>query len=226
MSNKKNSPINLIASLLFFAALFFFILTFSIALPIYCRPFYYAHIDALSLSEQSGFTEYQIKESYDDVLDYLTHKDREFSAGVMKFSGEGAQHFKDCKSLFDLNASVLILSALILIVLLVLQKAGKLSPFMLGKHSSAFYSAVCAVGIPLIVGLAASLDFEKAFTVFHKVFFHEKTNWIFYPEKDQIIRVLPQKFFMNYAILIGASILTFSLILILCELRRKKHNNL
>lgn len=226
MSNKKSSPINLIASLLFFAALFFFILTFSIALPIYCRPFYYAHIDALSLSEQSGFSEYQIKESYNAVLDYLTHNDREFYAGVMKFSGEGAQHFEDCKALFDLNASVLLISALVLIVLLVLQKTGKLSPFMLGKHSSAFYSAVCAVGIPLIVGGLASINFERAFTVFHKVFFPQKSNWIFYPEKDQIITVLPQRFFMNCAILIGTSILTFSLVLILCELRRQKQNNL
>ena len=218
---KRNS--NALLSLLFSLALFFFIITFSISLPIYFRPFYYAHIDALDLEYTSGFSKAEIKESYDKVLDYLTLPEKEFSTGVMKYSEDGKAHFEDCKKLFDLNATVLIASSLYLILLLILRKAGKIKPFKLGKRSAAFYSGIAAVVIPLILGFLASLNFDKAFVVFHSVFFPNKTNWVFSPVTDEIILVLPQKFFMNCAILIGASVLLFSLILIFGEkLRFKK----
>lgn len=209
-------------SLLFCIALIFFIITFSIALPIYIRPFYYAHISALDLSEKSGYTENEIKTAYNEVLDYLTLPDKEFSSGVMEYSEDGAAHFADCKKLFNLNAIALALSGTCLIVLLFLRKKGFISPFMLGKRSAAFYSAVCAIALPIVIGGLAALDFNRAFTVFHKLFFPGKTNWIFDPYTDRIINVLPQEFFMNCAILIGVSILAFSSVLLLTEKRRIK----
>ena len=50
-------------SILFSIALFFFILTFSIGLPIYVRPFYYAHIEPMNLEAKSGFTREEIIEA-------------------------------------------------------------------------------------------------------------------------------------------------------------------
>lgn len=225
MNKRKSFSANTALSLLFSVALFLFIITFSIALPIYCRPFYYAHIEPLNLSELSGFSANEIKTAYNEVLDYLTIPGKDFSIGVMEYSEEGKAHFADCKFLFSLNASVLLASALCLILLLVLRKTGKASPFMLGKHSAAFYSAICAVGIPLVIGGIASLDFNKAFMLFHTLFFSGKTNWMFDPRTDEIINVLPEEFFINCAILIGASILVFSLILLLTEKKRQKRRN-
>lgn len=209
-------------SLLFATALFFFILTSSIGLPIYFRPFYYAHIDALELEAKSGFVKEQIIKAYDEVLDYLTLPNKEFSTGDMKFSAEGKAHFNDCKALFDLNALVLIFSGLCLILLLILRKTEKLKPFCLAKRSASFYSALTAVVIPVAVGALASIDFNKAFVVFHDIFFKGKANWLFNPRTDEIIRVLPEKFFMNCAILIGAGILTWSVAIMLIEFIRYK----
>ena len=214
-------------SLLFAVALFFFILTFSISLPIYCRPFYYAHIDSMNLSEESGFTKEEIIEAYDAVLDYLTIPDKEFSSGVMKYSPEGESHFADCKALFNLNATVLLSSAVCILILLILRKTGKTAPFLIGKHQASFYSALAAVLLPIIIGSIAALDFDKAFEVFHRIFFPGKTNWTFNPRTDEIIEILPQEFFMNCAILIGISILLFSGILILIDgLRTRKNRRL
>lgn len=181
-------------SLLFALALFCFILTFSIGLPIYCRPFYYAHIDALELEETSGFTETQIRAAYDQVLDYLTLPGREFGTGELAYSADGADHFADCKGLFDLNAAVLVLSGLCLLVLLLLRRAGKTGAYRLGRRSSAFYAALLAVTLPLVIGGLAALDFDRAFQVFHHIFFPGKDNWIFDWRTDEIIRVLPQEF--------------------------------
>ena len=208
-------------SVLFALSLFFFIITFSIGLPIYCRPFYYAHIDLLNLPEKSGFTAEQIKQSYDAVLNYLTLPNKDFSVGDMAYSPSGASHFADCKILFDLNISVLILSALCLIILSVLRKKGKIKDFRIGRKPASFYAAITAIHLPIIVGVLASLDFDKAFAVFHDIFFGGKKNWLFNPNTDEIIRILPQQFFINSAILIGTSILLLSLIILIVN--NKKH---
>lgn len=226
MKNNISYKIHRILSILFSVLLFFFILSFSISLPIYCRPFYYAHIEPLHLSEISGFSKNEIIIAYNEVLDYLTLPNKDFSAGVMKYSLEGESHFADCKELFSLNAWVLIICSASAIILLVLRKKLKLAPFKIGKHSASFYSAICSIAVPLIIGGIGALDFRKAFQFFHIIFFPKKTNWIFNPLTDEIIYVLPEQFFMNCAILIGASILTISIAIILTEKNRMKKYSL
>lgn len=206
---------------IFALALFFFILSFSIGLPIYFRPFYYAHITALNLEYTSGFSKEEIKQAYDDVLDYLTLPGTEFSTGIMKHSNDGEAHFSDCKALFTLNTVTLISSAAVL-VLILLRRKKLFQTLRPDKFSPAFPAAVSAITLQIIIGLLASLDFDRAFIVFHKVFFPNKENWIFNPRTDEIIKVLPQTFFMNCALLIGASILTLSAATIIFEICRKK----
>ena len=210
MALATNTKTSRLLSALFAAALFFFILTASIALPIYIRPFYYAHIDAMGLAEGSGFTREQIVEAYDQVLDYLTLPGREFGTGVMACSESGAAHFADCKVLFDLNAGVLLASAGCLAVLGLLRRLGKTGPYRLGRRSSGFWAAVCAIVLPVVLGGLAALDFDRAFVIFHRIFFPGKDNWLFDYRTDQIIRVLPQEFFMHCAILIAAGVLVLS----------------
>ena len=69
---------------------------------------------------------------------------------------------------------------------------------------------LCAIVLPLLLGGLISLDFDRAFTIFHSIFFPGKDNWVFNPYTDEIIRVLPQNFFMNCAILIGAGVIVLS----------------
>lgn len=220
-SRKKNRR-DTVLSLVFAVALFCFILTFSIGLPIYCRPFYYAQIRPLQLEQYSGFTEAEIKEAYDQVLDYLTLPGKSFGTGVMAHSAEGAAHFADCKVLFDLNASVLLGSAAVLLLLWLLRRMGKTAPYRLGRRSAGFYAGLAAVVLPVMVGAWAALDFDRAFIVFHSIFFPGKNNWIFDWRTDEIILVLPQEFFMYCAMLIGASVLLFAVILLMREVRQAK----
>ena len=100
---------------LFAFALFIFILTFSIGLPIYFRPFYYLHINALDLPARynSECTYEMVKDAYDEILDYLTLPGKEFGTGEFPHSPEGASHFADVKGLFTLNTVALISSAII-----------------------------------------------------------------------------------------------------------------
>lgn len=210
---KLNELKNKLISVLFMISVLILILSFSIGLPIYCRPFYYAHIDALDLPQQSGYTKEQIITAYDEVLDYLTLPNKEFSAGCMKYSQNGADHFADCKALFDLNISCFIVSAAVLILLLVLKRKLKIDTFRLGRFHALQVSATSTILVPAVVGGLAAIDFDKAFVAFHSVFFPGKTNWLFDPYTDEIINVMPVEFFMNCAILIGISIFVLSVTL-------------
>ena len=197
-----------------------FLLTASIGLPIYIRPFYYAHIGACDLEAVSGYSEAEIREAYDEVLDYLTLPGRGFGTGVMPVSHEAEHHFADCKVLFDLNAVVLAGSGLVLAVLFLMRK--KWGPYRLGKHSAPFWAAVLSLTAPIMIGALAALDFDRAFVIFHSIFFPGKTNWVFDWYTDQIIRVLPQAFFMNCAIFIGVGLVTMAMGILVWEGKRKE----
>ena len=208
-------------SILCALCVFFFLLTAAIGLPIYIRPFYYAHIEAFDLPARSGYTAEEIRAAYDEVLDYLTLPGKEFSTGVLPHSAEGKAHFEDCKVLFDLNASILAGSGLVLAVLFFMRK--KWGPYRIGKHSAPFWAAVLSVTAPMIIGALAALDFDRAFVIFHSIFFPGKTNWVFDWYADPIIRVLPQEFFMDCAILIGLGLITMAVGILVWESRKKKN---
>ena len=210
-----------ILSAVFALALILFILTVSIGLPIYIRPFYYAHIGPMGLEAYTGLTAEQLREAYDGILDYLTLPNRPFSCGILPFSSEGEAHFADCRVLFDLNRNVLLMSGGILAVLLLLQR--KFGPYRLGKRHAAWWAGLLALIAPLVIGSLAALDFDRAFVIFHQIFFPGKSNWLFDWRTDPIILALPQEFFRNCAILIGAGLVIFSLsLLIFTGIRDKK----
>lgn len=218
--------LNCSLSVIFVIAVVILTITFSIGLPIYVRAFYYSHIPSIQeeFKEELDVTierEY-IKEAYDDVLDFLTLDGREFAAGELPFSEEGKGHFEDCKVLFDLNRNALIISFAAVVLLLVLDRLGVIS---LGKpfgYSLSFFSGIGTLSLFATLGVVAAQDFDTAFTVFHKIFFPGKDNWMFNPFDDPIILFMPQRFFMHCAILICASILLISIALIVIGVIRKK----
>lgn len=226
MCKQKLKPISdRIAAVIFATAMHFFILSFSISLPIYCRGFYFAHIEPLNLVEYSGYSVGEIKEAYNEVLDYLTLPNREFGCGVMPFSKDGEAHFADCKILFNINLTALITSSVCLVVLFVLKRFKRVKGFFIGRLPAYTYSGLAAILVPLVVGVLASLNFEKAFMVFHQIFFPGKSNWYFDSRVDKIINVLPEQFFMNCAILIGSVIALLSATLIVVGIVKRKRKN-
>ena len=198
---------------------FFLIITFSVGLPIYCRPFYYMHIDLLNL-ERSGYSAAQIKEAYNEILDYLTLPGGSFHAGVFPFTESGASHFADCKVLFTMNAVLFVLSAIILIALYLMKKRGTISSLYIGRFHASFYAALSALLLIVLITILASMDFYAAFVTFHSIFFPGKENWILDYRTDPIINVMPQDFFLHCALLIGASIILISLVIIFTQLKQ------
>lgn len=201
-------------------SLLILMITFSIGLPIYFRPFYYLHIKALNMTEITKWSYFTIKNAYDEVLDFLV-LNKPFGTGELRYSSEGKAHFEDCKILFDLNFYCLLGSFIISTLILVLNKLKKIEIKRYFDFHPVFYSSIVAIIIPLVLGVLAAIDFDRAFEVFHTIFFPGKDNWLFNPSTDQIIRVMPQEFFRNCAILIGASLLIITITSITVQIVNK-----
>lgn len=202
-------------------SLLILMITFSIGLPIYFRPFYYLHINGLKMVENTRWSYDVIKEAYDEVLDFLV-LNKPFGTGQLRYSSEGQSHFEDCKILFDLNFYCLLGSFIISVVIITLHKLKKIEIQKYFKFNPIFFSSIIAILIPLVVGILASIDFDRAFEVFHAIFFPGKDNWLFDPRTDQIIIVMPQEFFRNCAILIGSSLLIITITSIVVSIIRKR----
>jgi len=194
------------------------ILSGAIALPILFRPFYWWHIAPYGIPEYMGLTAGQIKQAYGEMLDYCMGLSRSFSAGVLPFSAAGADHFADVRNLFILDLAVFAVSGIALGVLCYVNRRERLH---LAGHTPGFWSAVGLGASFVIVGGLVAIDFEKAFTVFHKIFFPGKDNWMFDPYEDPVINILPAEFFANCAILILAVILISCTALIVYDLKKK-----
>lgn len=201
------------------------VLTGSIAVPLLCRSFYYAHIGPMGL-EDWGLTREEIETAYNEVMDFCLGKREDFSAGVLVFSRSGADHFADVRGLFLLDLRVLKLSVMGLFLLLGWCLGGKVRPYrFLGRGPGVWAAAGLGVSFLAVGGLAA-LDFDRAFVVFHGIFFPGKDNWLFDWRTDPVILLLPQDFFRNCALLILALLLAWCAVLItadrLAEKRRPR----
>lgn len=205
------------------------VLTGSVAVPLLCRPFYYAHIGPMGL-ENYGLTEEEIKTAYGEMMDFCLGKREDFSAGVLAFSQSGADHFADVRGLFLLDLRVLRASLALLLAALVICKMKGVRPYRFLGRGPGFWAAA-GLGVTfLAVGGLAALDFDRAFVIFHSLFFPGKDNWIFDWQTDPIILFLPQDFFRNCALLILALLLVWCGCLIGADLRagkgRKRAGNL
>ncbi len=197
---KKGSKLLSILSTLLTAA---FLLTGAIAVPILWRGFYYWQMDSLRLSYRSGFSPEVIRESFDQVMDFLV-KGAPFGTGQLRWSQEGQAHFADCKALFQLDFLILAVCAVALLVLALLRATRKVRLYRFLDKGSCFWALMLlavALGAILVWGLN---DFESLFTAFHTLFFPGKSNWVFDWRMDQIILILPEDFWARAAVLVGA----------------------
>lgn len=198
------------------------VISAAIALPIYFRPFYYWQMDALGVTERTGYDKATIVAAYDEVLNYLTIPGREFGTGAMPHSAEGASHFADCRVLFFLNNAVFLVSVAGLLLLWLLHRRGWFRLcYPKGRHPATW----CGGGILLTFGLLGglvALNFDMAFTVFHKVFFWGKTNWILDPHTDPFVDALPPNFFLNCGVLILSCVVLASVFLLIYGHRHRK----
>lgn len=192
-------------------------ISLAVAVPLLWRNFYYMHVDALHLAEHTPWSRAEIIEAFDEMMDYCM-LGAPFDTGVLKWSNEGMEHFRDCRLLFALDIHVLIVSTMMAAALFAIKKVGAVRELRpLGRGPLFWGGFTEIILITTVLGGVIFVDFNKAFIIFHRLFFPDKTNWLFDPAKDQIIRILPEVYFRNCAILIGVIMTVFGALMMLLD---------
>lgn len=209
---KKTKALSISLSVIYAIALVLLAISFSIAFPIYFRPFYYMLIgpfDTVNYVNQwtgKSLNYQDIVNAYNEVLDFCCFYTK-FGTGKLAWSQEGMNHFADCRGLFTLDTVVMIVSTLVVGGIHAIKK---FIPSIKIAKPVHLISGCVSILIPVVVGSLASINFDKAFETFHKIFFPGKDNWIFDYTQDEIILAMPEEFFAACAILIGVLLLGIS----------------
>ncbi|CCL40401.1 TIGR01906 family membrane protein [Clostridioides difficile] len=170
------------------------------------KQLYYFDIDYLNISELSGLSEDDIKLNYDYLIDYNLNKNvSEFKLPTLKSSPQGKIHFEEVRNIFqNINklAKLLLVVFLVGIILSVKNKNIKIL-----KTTS-----ITLIIMPLLLTVPILLNFEKSFIIFHKLLFRND-YWIFNPDLDPVINMLPEEFFFHSGMMILILILLVSILL-------------
>lgn len=199
-----NMIFNKVFKLIFIITVVLSIFIIAVKLTFNFKPLYYFEIKNSNIEEFSGFSESRIKENYNYVINYLNlGNEVEFKLPSLPFSEKGKIHFYEVKRIYKALDLILICSLVVLILCLLLNRKF----ILLLRHAS-----ILLLVIPILILIPFIINFDSSFTFFHKLFFRND-YWLFAPNEDPIINILPQDFFFHCALLILFIILLSSLIL-------------
>ena len=178
---------------------------------------YYLDIANLDIVKTSGIESEVIVNNYDALIDYNSP----FFKGELQFpslpaSPEGLQHFKEVKNIF-VSLYYIGIITLILSLIIIIYKARK------KDNSYLLVSSITVLVLPAIIVMGCAINFDAAFVIFHKIFFRNNF-WLFDPNTDPIITILPDTFFLHALIVIIVFVFLGSFILFLfSHIGKSKH---
>lgn len=117
------------------------------------------------------------------------------------FNEQDRLHMADVRNLF-LGGLKLRNYAVILAIILMIVLRAKKADFRRLVPQGYLQALFVYLTLAAILGVAMSIDFTSCFTLFHKLFFTNNL-WIFDPETDYMIRMLPEGFFFDMVIRVG-----------------------
>lgn len=178
----------------------------SVKLTLNFKILYYWDITNLSIIKNTDLNIKEIKENFSYLIYYLnSHKNITFCLPSLPSSKEGLIHFKDVKNIFNFLDKFLFINIFISVPVIYYKlKITKNVSFLK-------YSSILTIIMPLSLIIPLTSNFDKGFTLFHRIFF-SNDYWIFDPSKDPIINLLPEAFFFHSVLLILFFIILFSLI--------------
>ncbi len=192
-----------------------FIISFAITFTVFFKPLYYFDIDYLNIDKYVGLSKDIIKHNYDILINYQSlFSNQQLYLPDFIMSETGRIHFIEVKRIFVFIQLLCIITGLCSLFLII--KNNKKKEYLYLKATS-----ILTVGIPTVIGLLASIDFDMAFVVFHKIFFRND-YWIFDYRVDPVIMILPQDFFMHCFIMIVFIIISISIIIYFIYRKKEK----
>ena len=155
---------------------------------------YVLDIDLLNIGETAKLSRGEMLLNYNAMLDYLSpFSSKAFSLPTLGYTEVASGHFADCKVLFNTLYLLGLISGIILALLAINRSVSK---------RVLRISGTITLAIPAVIGAAMLTSFDWSFNVFHSILFADST-WLFDPQLDEIINILPSAFFMHCGIFIA-----------------------
>ena len=165
----------------------------------------------------SGLSREEIIENYDYLIDYnLSSNVGEFKLPTLTSSKPGKIHFEEVRDIFQNVKLLTIICGAIAIIGGILQIRKRDFKFL--RNSS-----ILIIILPVLLAIPIAINFNACFILFHKIMF-SNDYWIFDPQLDPVINMLPEEFFMHMGITILVIMLIVSIILQLLYRLLKKIN--
>lgn len=173
----------------------------AVTFTVFFTPLYYFDVNALDIPGQSGYSTDLIYRNYNALINYMSIFNRgELSFPDLAMSATGKIHFEEVKNIFVIFQILLPSTAAVAIPwsIYIYRK----------KHSTIFFriAGIITLALPVCLGIWSAVNFDSLFTSFHKVAFRND-YWLFYPEEDPIINILPEDYFMHAFILIAVIVI-------------------
>lgn len=182
---------------------------FSVIITLNISPLLYSFfIDFNNLTKVSNVSKEGILSDYKNIIHYLNFPSQEYlEFKNFIISSVGEFHFLEVKEIFSSIYFIGLACIMLGIVYFIVIKKLKANLFL--RSFNIFFYEVIFICISLLLGFY--LNFSRLFTLFHKLFFNND-YWIFDSQKDSIINVLPESYFLFLAIVTLILIFIFSLI--------------
>lgn len=162
---------------------------------LFFRPLYKCSMSIFHIEKTSGFSDKRILENYNALIDYyLPWKKGKLVLPTFSQSPQAVQHFAEVKDIYNVFIWSIPIAAFLL--LLYLYKKRDKNDFHYLKTAS-----IMLIVAPFLLASGFVINFDKTFTLFHKIFFNND-YWLFDSKTDPIITILPENFFMLCAIVI------------------------
>ena len=191
---------------------FLYSIFISISIIILCINFtlrfkelYYFDIDYLDIESISNLSKEEIILNYDYLIDYNLGYEKEFHMPTIKYSEEGKIHFEEVRDIFIRLRQLFVVCSFIGIIAIYKNIKEK-------NINLINYVSLSLFLLPIILFIPIVFNFEKSFVIFHKIFFRND-YWIFDPDLDPVINILPAEFFLHCGIMILLLIFLSSILL-------------
>ncbi len=130
-----------------------------------------------------------VMRNYNQLLGYLISPfDKKLQMSNFPTSTNAAEHFYECKLMFQLALIVFIIG---IIIYFFLRYRKKLSYLVLSPTVALIFMVIPVVILPFAV-----TNFDSFFISFHHLLFNNN-NWLFDPATDPIINILTEGFFAS-----------------------------
>lgn len=191
----------------------------AIAFPTFFKPFYSREYDKYNIPETIQVEKNELMRVTGELLDYMHGRRADLSVPATVngeprefFNDKEKAHMADVWHLFEIGFKVRNITCWLLLLLILLM--------IFVKARVIYVLARCCreilTGFLLLTGLLSviiALDFNRAFNIFHTLFFSNDL-WQLNPDTDLLINIVPQGFFIDIALFIGVLIVSVSVIII------------